>query len=161
MDKWIRALQTQADRARGGSGMGVITGLFPSMTAPGRRGKPKPLPTLEKELDRIVQRLNFLENEIILNTDDIHVRDKAPSLSAAETSADEPRGVAPPQRAHSLPLQSKFVPRRSEPPLAALLDFDSEDDPDSNNFSSNESSPAVVRHIAPLPVTKTHAWADC
>ena len=82
MDKWLRALQTQADRARGGSGMGIITGLFPSMSGSSalrRRGggKGSKTPTnLQSELDRIGQRLASLESEIILNTDDIetHLR---------------------------------------------------------------------------------------
>jgi hypothetical protein len=74
--------------------MGVITGLFPSMGS--RRGKQKPLPTLEKELDRIVQRLNFLENEIVLNADDIDVNEKDRRAKAEAADENSMLSVATP-----------------------------------------------------------------
>jgi hypothetical protein len=178
MEKWIRAIQTQADRARGGSGMGVITGLFPSM-GQRRRGQHKPLSTLEKELDRIVQRLNFLENEIILNAEDVLVVEDAripPRCSDSDEVEDE-IAVVPPSKILQSPVRG-FVPKRLAAPqpqaprnaLAELVDVDDGDyyrayDCSDSEVSSPEASPAFVRQIpsrdaavCPPPAVMSNAW---
>ena len=139
--------------------MGVITGLFPSI---GRRTKHKAMPTLEKELDRIVERLTFLENEIVLSADEIQVCERrreaaaepreeseleaprlAPSIGSLGSSADVGR-----PRVKALPVERSFgkprQPPQDEPPqsrLAALVALE-DLDPD---YSSSESSPVSRR----------------
>lgn len=156
--------------------MGVITGLFPSI---GRRTKHKAMPTLEKELDRIVERLTFLENEIVLSADEIQVCERRgdaaaePMNESEESELEEPR-LAPSTgslgssadigrpRVKALPVERSFgkprQPPQDEPPqsrlaaLVALEDFD----PD---YSSSESSPVsrrllvLISHHEPLMLT--------
>ena len=136
--------------------------MFPSI---GRRTKQKAMPTLEKELDRIVERLTFLENEIVLSTEDIQVaerRREAPTPAASEpreereeSVSEEPRlapsggsfgssaDIAKP-RIKAIPVERSFGKPRQPPPeelpqsrLAALVQLE-DLDPD---YSSSDSSP--------------------
>ena len=132
--------------------MGVITGLFPSM---GRR-RQKAMPTLEKELDRIVERLALLESEIVLRAEDIRVAERGREVLAEPDEALEPSpqpavspvGLASPAdasrpRVKAIPVERSFGRPRQPPPeepqsrLAALVGLE-DVDPD---LSSNESSP--------------------
>ena len=68
LDKWIRALNMQADVARGGNGMNVITGSPSIPTSPegknkANNGKQRRSFTLEAELDRSMRQLQDLERK--------------------------------------------------------------------------------------------------
>ena len=69
MDKWIRALQLQADVARGGTGMNLIhsnSSLTRSSPSGKNRGlKKKAYHTLEAQLDRSLRQLEDLERKIL------------------------------------------------------------------------------------------------
>jgi len=75
MEKWIRALQLQADVARGGNGMNVLTSNTSNSTSP--EGKNKALKkksnSLEAELDRSLRQLNELERKLLVKADDIDI----------------------------------------------------------------------------------------
>jgi PH domain len=71
MDKWIRALQFQADVARGGCGMTIVTASNTSGSNPQGKGralkeKYRP-PTLEANLEATMVRLQILESSVIKN----------------------------------------------------------------------------------------------
>lgn len=73
MDKWIRALQLQADVARGGTGMNVISGQSTTNSTPEGKGKAhkKKSLTLEAQLDLSLRQLQDLEKKILLKADDV------------------------------------------------------------------------------------------
>lgn len=69
MDKWIRALQFQADVARGGCGMTIVTASNTSGSNPQGKGrafkeKYRP-PTLEANLEATMVRLQILESSVM------------------------------------------------------------------------------------------------
>jgi PH domain len=71
MDKWIRALQFQADVARGGCGMTIVTASNTSGSNPQGKGralkeKYRP-PTLEANLEATMVRLQILESSVMKN----------------------------------------------------------------------------------------------
>lgn len=73
MDKWIRALQLQADIARGGNGMNIITNSGPSSpSARSRTAAKKKSSSLEAELDRSLRQLQELERKILNNPDEMN-----------------------------------------------------------------------------------------
>ena len=69
MNKWIRALQFQADIVRGGCGMTIVTDSNTSGSSPQGKGravkeKYRP-PTLEANLEAAMVRLQILENRVL------------------------------------------------------------------------------------------------
>lgn len=72
MNKWIRALQFQADVARGGCGMTIVTAFNTSGSNPQGKGravkeKYRP-PTLEANLEATMVRLQILESDVLKQT---------------------------------------------------------------------------------------------
>ena len=72
MNKWIRALQFQADVARGGCGMTIVTANNTSGSNPQGKGravkeKYRP-PTLEANLEAAMVRLQILESDVLKQT---------------------------------------------------------------------------------------------
>jgi PH domain len=72
MNKWIRALQFQADIVRGGCGMTIVTDSNTSGSSPQGKGravkeKYKP-PTLEANLEAAMVRLQILESRVAYDT---------------------------------------------------------------------------------------------
>jgi hypothetical protein len=64
MEKWIRALQLQADVARGGDGTNMIIGGAPASPANRLRSSKKKSSSMEAELDRSLRQLQDLERQI-------------------------------------------------------------------------------------------------
>jgi hypothetical protein len=72
MNQWVRALHIQADIARGGTGMNVVSDfnqmpLNYSQLKSRRQGKLRSSMSLEQELDFHLKKLNELEQEILSN----------------------------------------------------------------------------------------------
>mmetsp|Transcript_10434 Transcript_10434/g.10054 ORF Transcript_10434/g.10054 Transcript_10434/m.10054 type:complete len:509 (+) Transcript_10434:255-1781(+) len=69
MYKWIRALQFQADVARGGCGMTIVTENNSSCSSPQGKGRAEKKkyrpPTLEANLEATMVRLQILENNVL------------------------------------------------------------------------------------------------
>lgn len=96
MNKWIRALQFQADIVRGGCGMTIVTDSNTSGSSPQGKGravkeKYRP-PTLEANLEAAMVRLQILENRVLKQSyDTARAQPERSSKKVPQESRDRER----------------------------------------------------------------------
>lgn len=94
MDKWMRALQFQADIVRGGDGMTIVTDSNTSGSSPqgkgrGTKEKYRP-PTLEANLEAAMVRLQILENSVLkLSSNNLDLKFESSVRESADKRENE------------------------------------------------------------------------
>lgn len=151
MNKWIRALQFQADVARGGCGMTIVTANNTSGSNPQGKGravkeKYRP-PTLEANLEAAMVRLQILESDVLKQT--CKERGKGLIREKSETDRGEnqlrPEDVRLFEANKEKEKEREFSKRRApkekpDPSSERQRDRQREDDHSSSSGNSNNNA---------------------